>query len=74
MATDDEIRALCVLALQVKNGRDFEKIVGKLSVSLNQRLLQIENLATYLLLNSPKQKALVFDKSADKIEDKIEEK
>lgn len=74
MATDDEIRALCLLILQAKCNDDFEEAISGLKTALNEHFIETENLGIHMLMNMPKQKTLEFDRSQrNKDEDKPEE-
>jgi hypothetical protein len=68
LATDDEIRGLCVLVLRSKGDHDFEDSICNLRVALTERFLDIENLGIHLLLNMSKERSLAFDKISAKDE------
>jgi hypothetical protein len=66
LATDDEIRGLCLLVLQSRSDGHFEDAICNLRVALTERFLDIENLGIHLLLNMSKELSLALDKSRDK--------
>jgi hypothetical protein len=73
LATDDEIRALCLLILQAKCNDDFEEALSSLKTALTEHFIETENLAIHMLMNMPKQTALVFERGNDQDEDKPKE-
>jgi hypothetical protein len=73
LATDDEIRALCLLVLQAKCNEDFEESISSLKTALTEHFIETENLAIHMLMNMPKQTALVFDRGHDEDDKKPNE-
>jgi hypothetical protein len=68
LATDDEIRGLCLLVLRSRGDHDFEDAICNLRVALTERFLDIENLGIHLLLNMSKERSPALDKISDKDE------